>query len=94
MGKILSLDFVTDTDKWGCSTSEELHGVSDAGTKIEYRVCDLDECPEDAILGRDLFSAWEFIETLELGMKLAQEGYTGIVANEISEDEYKPYLIF
>ena len=88
MDKILTLDFITNEDNWGIATSEEVHGTSDKGTKIDYYVHDLSDCPEDAILGRDLFSGYEFIETLQLGMKLAHEGYTDIVLNEVSEDDY------
>lgn len=38
----------------------------------------LSECPEDAIIGRDLFDAGDFIGAVELGMKLAKEGYDDI----------------
>lgn len=88
MEKLLTVDFVTDEDQWGCVTSEEIHGMSDNGTEINFYVHDLSECPEDAILGRDLFSGAEYLEAIELGMKLAQEGYTGIECNCIKEEDY------
>ena len=87
MEKTLTLDFISDEDQWGCVTSEEISGVSDNGTPINYWVHDLYECPEDAILGRDLFSANDYIEALELGMKLAREGYTEIVCNYLKAEE-------
>lgn len=51
--------------------------VSDEDTTV-FRVHNLSECPEDAIIGRDLFDAYDFIRAVEYGMKLAQEGYTSI----------------
>lgn len=46
--------------------------------EISYSVCNLWECPEDAIIGRSLVSADEYLDILELGMKLGQKGYTKI----------------
>ncbi len=88
MEKLLTVDFVTDEDNWGCTTSEEIHGFSENGTEINYSVHDLSECPEDAIIGRDLFSGAEYLEAIELGMRLAREGYAGILCNYIKEEDY------
>ena len=56
-----------------------------------FHVCDLWDCSEDAIIGRDLFDAQDFIHTIEFGMGLARKGYTGIDVEEIivenQEDE-------
>lgn len=41
-----------------------------------FSVWNLNECPEDAVIGRDLFDEHDFINAVKLGMKLAQEGYT------------------
>lgn len=46
--------------------------------KVFYSVCNLNECPEDAIIVRDLFSAEDYINTLKLGMQLQEKGYTDI----------------
>ena len=46
--------------------------------KMGYYVQNLTDCPEDAIIGRDLVSAEEIINYIKFGMKLAQEGYTKI----------------
>ena len=46
--------------------------------KMGYYVQSLTDCPEDAIIGRDLVSAEEIINYIKFGMKLAQEGYTKI----------------
>lgn len=36
------------------------------------------DSPEDAVILRDLVSAEEIVEFIELGMKIANEGYTSI----------------
>ena len=51
--------------------------------KMEFSVCDLFRCPEDAIIGRDLFTVDDFIETLMLGFKIAKLGYNDIVVEEV-----------
>lgn len=43
-----------------------------------FRVCNLNESPEDAIIGRDLFDAEDFIDAVRFGMDLRENGYTGI----------------
>lgn len=55
---------------------------SDDCKKVSYSVYDLSECPEDAVIGRELFSAYQYIEAIKLGMELAKQGYTGIEVNE------------
>lgn len=46
--------------------------------KCIFSVSDLYECPEDAIIGRDLTDAGNIIDFIELGMKYAKEGYSEI----------------
>lgn len=46
--------------------------------KGKFRVSDMCECPEDAIIGRDLFTADDFINVIRFGMDLAKKGYTDI----------------
>lgn len=46
--------------------------------KGKFQVGDLCECPEDAIIGRDLFTADDFIDAVRFGMDLAKKGYTDI----------------
>lgn len=43
-----------------------------------FRVGNLDECPEDAIIGRSLFEASEAIALIRHGLNLAKEGYDSI----------------
>lgn len=45
---------------------------------MQFSVRNLSEYPEDAIIGRDLFDADDYIRAVKTGMKLAQEGYTDI----------------
>lgn len=52
-----------------------------------FSVCDLCECPEDAMIVRDLFSADEYIEAVKLGMEIAQNGYTDIEVETITDQE-------
>lgn len=55
--------------------------------EVKYSVYNLSDCPEDAIIDRALFSANEYIKVLNLGIKLAQKGYTKVVAS-YEEGEY------
>lgn len=50
--------------------------------KIKLRVSDLNERPEDAIIGRDLFDADDFIRLLKLGFAIAKRGYDCITVEE------------
>lgn len=52
--------------------------LTDKDDKQLYSVCNLVECPEDAIIVRSLVSAEEIVSFIELGMKLAKEGYTSV----------------
>ncbi len=54
---------------------------------VKYSVYNLCECPEDAIIDRDLFSADQYIATLNLGIKLAKKGYTKVVAEYLNEED-------
>ena len=53
---------------------------------VLFSCYNLNECPEDAIIGRDLFDGYNYINALKLGMKLAEEGYTEIEL-EINREE-------
>ena len=47
-----------------------------------FSVHDLCECPEDAIIGRDLFDADDFIYAVRFGMDLRDKGYTDLQITE------------
>ena len=73
-GKILNLAIEEYDDDWEVSTQE----IDFDELGIYFKVYDMSECPEDAIIGRDLFTAEEYIEALKKGIELAQMGYTDI----------------
>ena len=52
--------------------------VEDQEGKDVFVAYNLDQCPEDAIIGRELFNAGEYIEAVQLGMNLAAQGYNCI----------------
>lgn len=52
--------------------------------KGRFHVHDMYDCPEDCIIGRDLFTADDFLYAIRLGMALAQKGYDNIL--ELTED--------
>lgn len=60
--------------------------TNDPDVNLSFRASDLCECPEDATLFRSLFNGWDYIETIELGMKLANLGYDGIEVEHITEN--------
>lgn len=61
--------------------------VENEEENIDFFVRDLWECPEDAVLGGDLFCADDYVSTLEKGMELARKGYTKIVFDDSDENE-------
>ena len=50
---------------------------------VYFDVCDLNECPEDAIIGRNLFTADDFIEAVKLGFRIAKHGYDEITVTDV-----------
>lgn len=63
--------YETDSNDFAVGVS-----VFDNNDKMVFSVWNLNECPEDAVIGRDLFDEQDFINAVKIGMKLAQEGYT------------------
>lgn len=43
-----------------------------------FSAWNLNECPEDAVIGRDLFDEKDFIKAVRLGMELAKQGYDDV----------------
>lgn len=60
--------------------------VTDEDGKELYGVWDLIDCPEDAKLGRNLFSARSWVGAVEYGMSLAEQGFTSIDVETIEEE--------
>ena len=70
-----------------CYEGERYHKIVDKDDNTVLFSCsNLSECPEDAIIGRDLFDGEDYIEAVEFGMRLAREGYTEIEL-EINKEE-------
>lgn len=63
-------DFLFDSLCYQEITNEE-------GKRL-FSVSNLSECPEDAIIGRDLFDASDYIRAVRFGMELAKAGYDDI----------------
>lgn len=71
----------------GFDTYHRIEDVTnDPNVNLHFRASDLCECPEDATLFRDLFNGWDYIEAIELGMKLAILGYDGIEVEDTVEN--------
>ena len=64
-------------------TPTHQHVWSDEDPRIDYSVNNLWDCPEDACIHRDLVSAYEWLEAVQLGMTLAREGYDEINIEDI-----------
>lgn len=82
--KELVLDVLYEEDEYMGNTGET---ISNNEEKIYFSVNNLDECPEDAIIGRDLFIADDYITALNKGIELAKKGYTKVIGNYIKDEE-------
>ncbi len=82
--KPLVLDYSESKDDYEDVRGQELYNEIE---KIDFSVYNLADCPEDAIIGRDLFTADNYIDALHKGMELAKKGYTDIEINEIESEE-------
>lgn len=57
------------------------------GDKTLFSVYNLAECPEDAIIGRSLFDASDWVDAVRYGMRLAEQGFTSIEVSTIKDEE-------
>lgn len=86
MGKPYKVKFYHN-DNEGYDTYHRIEDeTNDPDVNLSFRANDLCECPEDATLFRALFNGWDYIETIELGMKLANLGYDSIEVEHITEN--------
>lgn len=60
--------------------------VRDESGQEVFGVSGFEECPEDAIIGRGLVDANDYLKYLRQGIKLAQEGYTDVAADWQKEE--------
>lgn len=85
MNNVFNVDIITEHDEWGEPYYQE---VKPSAGNFEgeflnpcYSVSDLTDCPEDATITRSLFSAYQYVDALRLGMKIAQAGFDEIHIN-------------
>ena len=66
---------VEEEDEYiGITSSQEVYDVGNC----VFNVWNLDECPEDAIIDRSLFSAYDWLRAVKYGIELARQGYTDV----------------
>jgi hypothetical protein len=58
--------------------------VKDETGNIYYEVCDLDDCPEEAVIGRSLFSANDYIAAVRFGIQLHDMGYDDVETSYVN----------
>lgn len=62
-----------------CYVGERYHEIIDKdNNSVLFSCYNLNECPEDAIIGRDLFDGEDYIRAIKFGMELAKKGYTDV----------------
>ena len=83
MGKELVLDYYESYDDY-----EDLRGQTliNKEENIYFDVSNLSECPEDAIIGRNLFDADGYVSALNKGIELAHKGYTSVIIGEAQRE--------
>lgn len=67
--------------------SERCQIINDKENNIHFSVCNLQECPEDAIIGRALFDVDDYVKALNKGIELAKKGYTSVEIGKYEEEE-------
>lgn len=68
-------------DKWSVhSQSVDIDG------QHKFSVYNMCECPEDAIIGRDLFDAADYISAVRFGIELAKAGFDALEVEFIDEE--------
>ena len=65
-------------DHYGFCKGEDVYD----GDKLLFDVYNLTDCPEDAIVGRSLFSSSDWVDAVKLGMELARQGYDDVMLED------------
>ena len=71
MKKILELE--VERDDYGICSERVFDADND--DKLLFHAYNLDEHPEDAIISKDLFSAYQYLQAVRYGIELAKQGY-------------------
>ena len=86
MDKPFKMKIIWEEDSdWG-SGYPRAEKLIDSEVNLVYSVKNLYDCPEDACIMRDLVSSYEIIDYIELGMKLAAEGYISVEVTDEKVD--------
>lgn len=85
--KTLTLKVYEEIDRYDDYIRGHKIYCNEDGVSIDFSAYNLNECPEDAIIGRGLFSAYDYIKALNKGIKLAKMGYDQVVSETVSEVE-------
>lgn len=81
---VLDINYTEEDGGWG----DRSQYIRDEENNISFGVYSLNECPEDAIIGRDLFDANDYIRALNKGIELAKKGYDEVkVGKRILDEE-------
>lgn len=82
----LTLDVFQTLGNWSIIKSQEIfESYKDIG--IDFEVHNLTDAPEDATVDRDLFTAKDFVNAINLGIKLSKAGIENVNINYIDEKE-------
>lgn len=66
-------EYATDEDDFAVGVS-----LFDQNDSMVFSAWNLNECLEDAVIGRDLFDELDFIKAVKLGISLAKQGYDDV----------------
>lgn len=87
MANPYKVKFYHDKDYYGHEFYHEIQNVTeDPDVTVYFKAYDMCECPEDAMLNRDLFNGDDYIEAIELGMLLSNLGYDSIEVEHFTGD--------
>lgn len=68
-----NVEYATDEDDFAVGVS-----LFDQNDALVFSAWNLNACPEDAVIGRDLFDELDFIKAVKLSISLAQQGYDDV----------------
>jgi len=77
--KTLTLDMTIETN-WLDLQSHEIYNKENG---INFSAYPLTDCPEDAIVERDLFNGYDYVKALNKGIELAKKGYDKVEIKEV-----------
>lgn len=82
--KVKKLRYVMlQDDYYGFCKGEEVYD----GDKLLFDVYDLTDYPEDAIIGRSLFSTSNWINAVRFGMELFRQGYDDVTLGDATVEK-------